>query len=512
MRWISDGSGEFEVSDAENVPFSRGTQIKCFVRPDCREFTKPRELKAILTKFSQFISHPIKLNGKVINSMKALWYRNKKEVSNDDYEKFYESIANTKIPYKYVLHYAADVPLAIKSLIYFPSTNPEKFSMQPETSSVSLYSRKVMIKQNCQELLPGYLRFVKGIVDCEDLPLNISRENYQDSHLINKLKNVLTRRILKNLEDEMKKDEEKYNVWYKEFQNFLKEGISMDTENQQQLLRLTRYQSTFSSSPVALDDYIKRMKKDQRKIYFLVATDAGVAKNSPFLEPFKGKNSPPVLFLENHIDEMCLRQVNEYKGFKFVNIETNFEEIAKDVDHRVEVDKLHGLPEEDTTSFCLWIKSELEPFVSKVSISRRLKASPAVIVGDVSASMRVMMKMMDQSQFDEASKNQVLEINPNHPIITRLNTIRKINPSLASMIAKSFLDTIFLNTGLPIDTHVSTERSYKIMEDYLADKIAAQGTEDDIVIEQEDDTEGIMDAAEKQRTKRKGTVNQEIEV
>lgn len=311
----------------------------------------------------------------------------------------------------------------------------------------------------------------------------------------------------------MKLDEEKYNTWYKEFQNFIKEGISMDTENQQQLLRLTRYQSTFSSTPVSLDDYVKRMKKEQRKIYFLVATDIQAAKNSPFLEPFKGKNQPPVLFLENHIDEMCLRQVNEYKGFKFINIETNFEEIAKDVDHRVEVDKKLGLPEKDTTSFCLWIKSELEPFVSKVSISRRLKSAPAVIVGDVSASMRVMMKMMDQAQFDEASKNQVLEVNPNHPIIVRLNAIRKTNPPLASMISKSLLDTIFLSTGLPIDTHVSAERTYKMLEDYLGDKIAAQGTEDDIVIEEiEEQAESIMDEAEKHRSKRKGTVQKDVEV
>lgn len=210
---------------------------------------------------------------------------------------------------------------------------------------------------------------------------------------------------------------------------------------------------------------------------------------------------------------MCLRQVNEYKGFKFINIETNFEEIAKDVDHRVEVDKKLGLPEKDTTSFCLWIKSELEPFVSKVSISRRLKSAPAVIVGDVSASMRVMMKMMDQAQFDEASKNQVLEVNPNHPIIVRLNAIRKTNPPLASMISKSLLDTIFLSTGLPIDTHVSAERTYKMMEDYLGDKIAAQGTEDDIVIEEiEEQAESIMDEAEKHRSKRKGTVQKDVEV
>jgi len=128
-----------------------------------------------------------------------------------------------------------------------------------------------------------------------------------------------------------------------------------------------------------------------------------MARNSPFMEPFKSADAPPVLFLDNHIDEICFRQVNEYKGFKFVNVETNFEEISKDVSHRVEVNKEFGLPEQDTTSFCLWIKEELSPHINKVSISKRLTHAPAIIVGDVSASMRVMMKMMDQSQFDEVN-------------------------------------------------------------------------------------------------------------
>jgi len=163
--------------------------------------------------------------------MQAGWYRDKREVSDDEYEKFYESIAKTKIPYKYRLHYSTDVPLAIKSVLFFPSTSNEKYSMTPEQSAVHLYCWKVLIKQNCQELLPSYFRFVKGVVDCEDLPLNISRENYQDSSLISKLKNVITWRLIKALEDELKLDEEKYNNWYAEFSNYLKEGINIDPEN-----------------------------------------------------------------------------------------------------------------------------------------------------------------------------------------------------------------------------------------------------------------------------------------
>ena len=170
----------------------------------------------------------------------------------------------------------------------------------------------------------------------------------------------------------MRMDEEKYNNWYNEFSNYIKEGVNTDTENSQQLVKLLRYKSTISGEFINLDDYVKKMKPEQKKIYFLVQPELNLARNSPFMEPFKSADAPPVLFLENHVDEVSFRTVNEYKGFKFVNIETNFEEISKDVSHRVEVSKEFGLPESDTTSFCLWIKSELEPHISRVSISKRL--------------------------------------------------------------------------------------------------------------------------------------------
>lgn len=157
------------------------------------------------------------MNGQVVNAQQALWYRDKREVSQDEYERFFETLANTKVPYKYMLHYSTDVPLSIKALLYIPSTHSEKMGMNMESVDVSLYSRKILIKPKCQELLPPYLRFVKGVVDSEDLPLNISRESYQDSSLINKLRNVLTRRVLKLLDDESRKDPEKYNKWYAEF-------------------------------------------------------------------------------------------------------------------------------------------------------------------------------------------------------------------------------------------------------------------------------------------------------
>lgn len=194
-----------------------------------------------------------------------------------------------------------------------------------------LYSKKVLIKQRASELLPGYLRFIKGVVDCEDLPLNISRESYQDSSLIAKLRNVLTRRVIKLLEDESKRDAEKYNKWYQDFNMFIKEGLTVDPENSEALFRLARFNTTFSpKSLVSLEDYVAKMKPDQEKIYFIVNPTVENALGSPFMEPFKGSDVP-VLLLSNNIDEICFQQAGQYKNKKFINIETSFEDIAKDL-------------------------------------------------------------------------------------------------------------------------------------------------------------------------------------
>mmetsp|Transcript_12567 Transcript_12567/g.21153 ORF Transcript_12567/g.21153 Transcript_12567/m.21153 type:complete len:367 (+) Transcript_12567:383-1483(+) len=366
--------------------------------------------------------------------MQAIWYRDKREVTEDEYEAFYENLANTKIPYKYKLHYSTDVPLAIKAIFYVPGTHQERIQLMSEESKINLYSRKVLIKESCKELVPPYLRFVKGIVDCEDLPLNISRETYQDSSLIRKLSNVVTRRILKFIEDEMKRDVADYENWYKNFQQFIKEGIMSDQENQEQLLRLVRYQISTSSldKSVSLDDYVRAMKDGQKKIYFVSGASEDQINSNPFMEPFLDSDLP-VLIVGNQVDEMIFQQIGMYKSFHFVNVESGYDEISRDIENSKKgQDDLNkpSLPDEDVTNFCLWLKDTTKPYVGKVSLSKRLKSSPAVLYGQISANMRMMMSLMQQQSEDPAeanrqmemmSHNQTLEINPNHQVMIKLN-------------------------------------------------------------------------------------------
>lgn len=278
------------------------------LKPESREFSRESEIEKVLKKYSNFITYPIKLNGQIVNNLQAIWYRDKKEVTEDEYERFFEHLANTKIPYKFKLHYSTDVPLAIKAVFYVPTSHQEKMGMQQETLQMHLYCRKVLIKENCQELVPSYLRFMKGVVDCEDLPLNISRETYQDSSLIMKLRNVVTRRILKMLEDEMKINPDKYDKWFQEFSQFIKEGLFNDSENKEQLLKLNRYQANFTGEgqTISLDDYVKKMKEGQKKIYFVVGGTREAALNNPFLSVFKDSDVP-VLVINNQVDEVLFQ-------------------------------------------------------------------------------------------------------------------------------------------------------------------------------------------------------------
>lgn len=229
-------------------------------------------------------------------------------MTEDEYERFFEQVANTKVPYKFKLHYTTDVPLAIKTLLYIPSQTSERMNMPQEESAVDLYCKKVLIKAKCGELLPNYLRFVKGVVDCEDLPLNVSRETYQDSSLVAKLRNIITRRVLKTLEDEARKDPAKYNTWYATFKGHIAEGTQTDTTNREVVYKLMRFAANYkksSSDLISLEEYISKMKEGQKKIYFTNGSSYHAAMDTPFYEPFKDSDVP-VLVLSNQLDEFCL--------------------------------------------------------------------------------------------------------------------------------------------------------------------------------------------------------------
>jgi TNF receptor-associated protein 1 len=315
--WVSDGSGQFSISKAENVNFERGTKITIHLTSDNLQFSRKLDVETIIKKYSNFINYPIFLNGEKVNMTAPVWCRDKQSVQESEYRALWEHISKTKLPYKFKLHYSAEVPIQVKAVLFIPASHAEKMGLGREEGIVSLYSRKVLIKEKCTELLPTYLRFVRGVVDCEDLPLNISRENYQDSQLIARLRSLITKRVLKLLSDEMTRDPANFDSWAREFSPFLGEGMISDKENAEQIVKLLRFKSTASES-VSIDDYISSMKQGQTNIYYTVAADTKEASKSPFMEPFL-KSKTPVLLLPSKIEEFFFLQMEKYKGFKYVS-------------------------------------------------------------------------------------------------------------------------------------------------------------------------------------------------
>lgn len=374
-----------------------------------------------------------------------------------------------------------------------------------ESPEVHLYSRRVLIKEKCQELLPHYLRFVKGVVDCEDLPLNISRENYQDSSLISKLRNVVTRRVIKHIDDEAKRDPEKYKKWFADFGNFIREGIPVDNENKDALFRLLRFVSrnNGASNVITIDDYIKKMKDGQQKVYFITNPNFDAALRSPYFEPFKSNKDVDVIILTSQFDEFLFKQVGEYQGKQFVNIESAYEEIQKDLGSKVEdeVAARSRLPEEDVTGFCLWLKNELSDRIMKVQISKRLKDTPALLTGQMSSSMRVMMQMIEaqggqtpDAQMQAMARDNTLELNAAHPIIVNLNQLRKTNKVQASMVAQGLLDNVMIQSGIPYDMNQGIDRRYQMISQFLEMSTDSQ----DVQTTRKVEAEPVMKQAQKE--------------
>ena len=384
----------------ENPDFKRGTKVIIHLKAECRDFSRAYEIGKIIKKYSNFISYTIKLNGEIVNNIQAIWYRERKDISAEDYQTFYEAINNnTKLPYKYMIHFQSEVPLEIRSILYIPSNNSEKFGRTEEESiGINLYSKRILIKPSCRELLPPFLRFVKGVVDCSDLPLSISRENYQDSSLIFKLKMLVTKRILKKLEDEIRVDSENYDKWYDDFGQYLKEGLLTDNDHRQTLMKLQRFKLNLGSTSkrISIDDYVAKMLPNQKKIYFLVVPNDSNIEGNIFLESYRDEKLP-VLICNNPVDEMIFQQIRTYNEFTFLNLENENDDFL-DAIKKNSPSSVSKIPDNDVTAFTLWLKNELQPYVEKVTLSKRLKDSPLIVASEMSANMKGFLSIMSQEK------------------------------------------------------------------------------------------------------------------
>ena len=456
-KWSSEGGNGFTLEPADEA--APGTRIELELKEDAKDFAKSDRLERIIRRYSNFVAFPLELNGTRVNTVQAIWARSKSEVTEEEYRQFYEYLAHDNEPPRYRLHFTADAPMAIQSLLYVPSRSLELPGMVRQESEVHLYCRKVLIDAKPKGLLPEWLRFVRGVVDSEDLPLNVSRERMQDSGLMRRLSRALTGRFLKHLEEESGRDGTAYDAFYTEYHRFLKEGILSDWEHQGALAKLLRYESsgTEPGKRTSLADYVKRMPEGQKEIYFLQARDRAAAEASPYFEVFRERKFE-VLFVEEPIDEFVLDRLNEFDGRKIL--------AAEKADLNLESPAAGALSDDDAAALSAWLKELLGDSVHEVRASRRLVESPAVAVDSdrqLTGSMRRMLKAMgrDCGELPDAAPD--LELNPAHPVVVKLEQLRGQEGALAELVARQLFDQARLAAGRLEDPRTMLARMNELL-------------------------------------------------
>ncbi len=470
-EWVSDGSGTFTISEMAGL--RRGTKIIIELKDDAEEYAQKFKIESVIKQYSSFVSFPVKLDGEVVNSVQAIWTRNKNEISAEDYNEFYKFVSNAATDPMYKLHFSADAPLAINSLLFVPAENFEVFGFGRVDPGVSLYCQRILIDQHSENILPEWLRFLKGVVDSEDLPLNISRQALQDNALVAKLRKVITKRFLKYLDEEAKKDAEKYEKFWNTFGIYLKEGVTSDYEYQKEIGKLLRFESSKSDAGrvISLADYVLRMNPDQEEIYYINGPNRAAIEAGPYVEMFTKKDIE-IIYTMEPIDDFVLNHLGEFDGKKLVSADRADLSIVKDDDAADTKDSDdEKLADDEVGKLIEWLKKVLEDSVADVVVSKRLVDAPAMIVnpdGYMSSSMERVLAvgrkekgLVDMPGMGGSKKN--MEINMKNPLILRLAKLYKEDESFAAEVATQIHDNAMIQAGLLVDQLAMVKRNYKIL-------------------------------------------------
>ena len=465
FKWQSKGDGEFTLESV--VREERGTTVILHLKKDEDEFLDSWRLKEIIKKYSDHITLPIVMKktdfkdgnsvktkeDEVINDASAIWSRNKKDIKAKEYEEFYKSLTFDMEPPLAHFHTRVEGTQEYTSLLYIPSKAPFDLYERERNQGIKLYVKRIFIMEANEKLMPQYLRFVKGVIDSNDLPLNVSREILQDSKQVEAIKSGSVKKILSALEDMSKKKPDEYKKFWSQFGRVLKEGPSEDSGNREKIAGLLKFSSTHDSTDeesVSLEDYVGRMKAEQEAVYFITADSFMAAKNSPHLEIFKKKNIE-VLLLGDRVDEWMVANLPEYKGKKLQSIAKGDLDLGKlEEDDEKEANKK---VEEKAKTLIERIKTSLGDRVKDVKVTHRLTDSPSCLVvgeNDISGNLERILKAAGQNTPDV---KPILEINPEHNVIQKLESFKDSDEfdEYASVI----FDQAILSEGGQLDDPVS---------------------------------------------------------
>ncbi|MBQ8871056.1 MAG: molecular chaperone HtpG [Alphaproteobacteria bacterium] len=447
-KWISDGLGGYEIS--ETTKETNGTDIKLFLKEDAKDFTDTIYLRHIIRTYSDHVEYPIVLNlgtagEETVNNASALWTRNKAEITDEQYKEFYHHISKNFDDPWLTLHFKAEGSIEYNALLYIPSAAPYDLFQPDRQQSLKLYVNKVFISDKVEGLMPAYLRFVKGVIDSSDLPLNISREMLQQSALLAKIKQGTVSRILKELKKRIK-DYDDYIKFWKAFGIAFKEGIYEDFSNREEIAALSIFASTFSDDKLtSLDEYISRAKPEQKAIYYITGDDVATLRNNPQLEAFK-ENGVEVLLLTDPIDEFWTQTLTTYKTFAIKHIS------KAEIDLGIKRNKPKAL-DGDLKKLTDLMSEMFVKEVGKVTVTEKLTKSPAALnVEEGQMSIHLERLMRNHQQQTSFASTRILEINPYHPLIIKLSemTTDDKNKGKIADISRLILDQAKITEGEPV--------------------------------------------------------------
>ncbi|MBK4775809.1 molecular chaperone HtpG [Candidatus Pantoea edessiphila] len=434
VLWESNGEGNYIISDVKK--FDRGTDITLYLRKEEDDFLDIWNIRRIISKYSDHIALPIEVEIKdkdsnitkweKINKAQALWIRNKSEITNDEYNEFYKHITNDFKDPLIWSHNRVEGKQDYTSLLYIPAHAPFDMWNREHKGGIKLYVKRVFIMDNAKEFLPNYLRFVRGLIDSSDLPLNVSREILQDSRITKNLCMALSKRVLQMLETLSKNNTEKYKIFWKEFGLILKEGPAEDNSNIETIAKLLRFTSTknnTSDETISLSDYVNRMVEGQEKIYFITADSYTAAKSSPNLEIFHKKNIE-VLLLSDRIDEWMMSYLNKFNDKTFQSVSKLDNSLNKLLDKEIKEQKQI---EEKLEPFVKRVKKILINRVKEVRLTHRLTNTPAMVTTDANEMTTQMAKLLSAAGKELPEVKYIFEINPNHPLVKRISDIEDEN-------------------------------------------------------------------------------------
>lgn len=470
VEWRSNGSGEYEIKQLdEQMP--RGTTIEIHLKEDAKEFAAKYKLQDVIQKHSNFITFPIYLENEKVNTVSAIWREPKTNVKKEQYDEFYKFLTyDTEEPAD-VIHISIDAPIQFNSLLFIPQKNVDIFGFNREDYGLDLYVRRVLIQHKNKELLPEYLSFVKGVVDSEDLPLNISRETLQENVVFGKISGNITGQVLSYLMKKAKDEADKYAGFWKEHGRIFKLGY-MDFTNVDKYTQLLRFNSSFNENATelsSLEDYVSRFKEGQKEIYYVLGANRDSVKQDPHLEIFKRKGLE-VLYLYDPIDEFIVNAIRKFKDFDFKSVDNvdlkgldNFKESEE------QTKKFEELTSDDAKQFDSLlggIKKILGDRVADVKESKRLVDSPACLVSADEGFSAQMLKLMKMANKGMEAQKKIFEVNKDHKLIRNLLKVYKSNSTdeYISDVVEQLFESALLMEGTLEDPHNLISRLNKMLE------------------------------------------------